>query len=491
MSPLKFRNNIKEKIMTLNLSLPGNFRYQPQELVEIFGYDYLFGPVGEVELATIETLFDIGVISRADYNLLSSDIRTLVLNISTSQVDEIERKITKHDIRAWVKLAQGICDKTLGRWIHVPLTSYDPLDTARILQFSRAYQKVLRPKIGEVGGILVSLVEKYAHTLQIGRTHGQHALPITVGFWLANILHRLIYIAMKMEECADQLVGKISGAVGAHNAQVGLGIAEKCGEISFEKRVLIKLGLKPAPISSQILPPEPLSYFLFSCTMLSGTLGQFGRDARHLMRTEIAEIGEPFEVGQVGSSTMAHKRNPINFENLEGMWLRTKNEFNKVLETLSSDHQRDLVGSSLMRDFPIIVINLTQQLNTLLKKNKAGQRFLERLTVNEAACQKNFTLSANVILAEPIYLALQMYGYLGDAHKLVNERAMPISQAKSIPLIQAIEEIAEQDPEVESVLSKIPVEFRELFNHPENYTGDAAVKALEIVQIAKDKLSRF
>ncbi|MBI4085073.1 MAG: hypothetical protein HY432_01020 [Candidatus Liptonbacteria bacterium] len=470
-----------------NLTLPGNPHYQPKSLQKIFGYDNLYVPVGEVELATLQVLGEIGVIPPETMALLRPPL--LTRGITTTQVDEVERTVTHHDIRAWVRLAQGHIPSSLARWIHVPLTSYDPLDTARALQFSRAYDEVLKPHIRDVVTIFAGLTRKFAGELQIGRTHGQHALPITVGFWLATILSRILYNVRMMKNCRNGLVGKISGAVGAYNAQVGLRIADMCGGKHFEARVLEKLGLQPAPISTQILPPEPLAYFLFSCVMLSASLAQFGRDCRHLMRSEIGEIAESFEEGQVGSSTMAHKRNPVNFENLEGMWLRTKNEFGKVLDTLISEHQRDLVGSSVMRDFPIIVVNLTQQLTTLLRKNKQGVPFLSRITVDAKACKRNFDKSAKFILAEPIYIALQMVGYPGDAHELVNRKAVPMAQALDIPLIAAVEKIAEDDHDVGAALSEMPKSFIELFNTPEKYTGSAQEKAIEIARAAEAYLA--
>ncbi len=472
-----------------NLTLPGNPRYQPKNLQDIWGYDVLYLPVGQVELASLRVLAEIGVIPKSDIDKLTPLTEQNILEILTTAVDETERKHTKHDIRAWVRLAQNKCTPELGRWLHLVLTSYDPLDTARALQFMRAHQLVLAPALERLIGIFSQLVTKYAGTVQIGRTHGQHALPITVGFWLATILSRILYNAKKVDEYAAGLVGKISGAVGAYNAQVGLGIAEKCGEVSFEERVLAKLGLKPAPISTQILPPEPLAYFLFSCVMLSAALAQLGRDCRHLMRTEIAEIGEPFEQGQVGSSTMAHKRNPINFENLEGMYIRTKNEFGKVLDTLISEHQRDLVASSVYRDFPIMVVNLVQQLNTLLRQNDQGITFLERLSVDQSNLKRNFTMSAHVILAEPLYIAIQMAGYKGDAHKLINERAVSLAQQTGGKLVDVVKHIAESDAELWSALRNIPDEVIELMYHPENYIGLAQVKAEGVIRQANNYLS--
>jgi len=477
---------MSEEIVQYNFALPGNPRYQPKGMVDIFGYDNLYVPTARVELAGLDVMAEIGAIPVEDYNLVTPEMRSAILGIRTTIVDDVERKVTRHDIRALVRLIQEILPRPLHRWVHVPFTSYDPLDTGRTMQFVRAHNEVLHPRIREVINILAVLVRKYATTLQIGRTHGQHALPITVGFWLATILGRLLYNAQCMDKFAGGLVGKISGAVGCNNAVEGLNIAKMCGEITFQNRVLGRLGLEPALISTQILPPEPLAYFLFSSEMMSATFGQFGRDGRNLMRSEIAEIGEPFEDGQVGSSTMAQKRNPIIFENLEGTWLRTKSEFGKVLDTMISDHQRDLVGSSLMRDFPIILVNLCSQLDALLRrKEKGAPAFLERLTVNEANCRRNFSMSSKVILAEPFYIALQMAGYTGDAHELINRKAIPICQRKSQSLMLTVLELANTDDELRKAVNNIPQDVFHLLEHPENYVGDASKQAIKIADMAE------
>jgi adenylosuccinate lyase len=339
-----------------NLSLPGNPRYQPKELIPIFGYDNLYKPYIEVEIATLKTLGEIGIIPASDMEILTSDVEHAWLGISTTEVDIVERTVTNHDIRALVHVMQEKVDQSLGRWLHIPLTSYDVIDTARMLQFKRAHQE-LREKTDEVIAILLEKVRTYAAIPQIGRTHGQYALPIKAGFWIATDLSRIVTAIEAANAAEEKLVGKISGAVGAKNAQVGLGITDACGNQEFEALVLKKLGLKAARISTQILPPEPLAQYLHAVLQLSAALAQFGRDGRHLMRSEIAEVREPFGAGQVGSSTMAHKRNPLNFENLEGMYIRNQAEYFKVTATMISEHQRDLVGSSVARDFPIIMVN--------------------------------------------------------------------------------------------------------------------------------------
>ena len=472
-----------------NLMMAGNPREQPRDLIPYFGYDNLMRPLGRVEIAGMDVLGDLGIISAEDYRLLTPEVRENVLVISTTEVDRVEREITKHDVRAWTMLAKERLPEPLHRWVHVPYTSYDGLDTARIYMFLGAYHFVIVPKLKRTVRLLADMADRFSGQVQIGRTHGQHALPITVGFWLSTLLSRILYNWEEVDSKAEALVAKISGAVGAYNAQVALGIEEKCGRKSFETRVLAKLGLEPARISTQILPPEPLAYFLHSMLMLTGAFAQLGRDCRQLMRTEIAEVAEEFEQGQSGSSTMAHKRNPINFEKIEGTHLKTVAEYLKVLLTLISEHQRDLVNSTVMRDFPVIPINLTVQLDTLLRENKQKVPFLQRITISPAMCERNFGLKRNVVLAEPLYIALQMAGYKGDAHKLINEQAVPRAEAENRMLVDVLRSMSEQDSELAASFDQMPKDLIEQFRFPEKYIGKAVEKTREIVAIANEQVA--
>lgn len=473
-----------------NLQLPGNPRYQPKKLQEIFSYDNLYRSVAEVEIANLRALAELAIIPREDIILLTPEVEQELLAITTTEVDKVEREITKHDIRAWVRIAQSKVDPRLGRWLHLLLTSYDVLDTARTIQFVRGHQ-VVQKLTYKLIRCLISQVRRFASTPQIGRTHGQHALPITVGFWLATFLSRVLANIQNANTAAEKLVGKISGAVGAYNAQVGLGITAVCYSDgpTFEERVLWRLGLKPALISTQILPPEPLADYLFACLKLSATFGQFGRDGRHLMRTEIGELCEPFEAGQVGSSTMAHKRNPINFENLEGTWQKNQAEFWKVMQTMVSEHQRDLTGSTVARDFPTIVVNLVLQLNTLLRPGGDNhQPFISRLAVDEESCRRNLNLQGDAILAEPIYIALQMAGFPGDAHHLVNHVALPFAREKDVCLLTATKWATSQalpSEEYEKLWHKISLNVLAMLGQPESYIGQAKEKALQVAEEAE------
>jgi adenylosuccinate lyase len=470
--------------------MPGNPRYQPKELVPYFGYDHQYVGLARVEIANLEVLAEIGVINKTIARLLTPKLKQSLLEIRASEVDEEERAITKHDVRAWVHVAQSRMPKELGRWVHVPLTSYDAIETGRIWTYRAAYREAIRPAMADVIGAMARVVRQQAQTKQIGRTHGQHALPITVGFWLAGILNRLVWCSEEMDRANDELVGKISGAVGANNATVGLGFEGKSAPKSYEQRVLEKLGLRPAPYSTQILPPERLAAWLFSVTQTTGVLGQLGRDGRSLVRTEIGELREPFRAGNVGSSTMAHKRNPITFEGLEGAWIRTKNEFGKVMDTTISEHQRDLVGSSVMRDFPILPINLMGQLNSLRRRDEAGQMWLERVSFDLPNLRRNFEQSAGLVLAEPLYIALQMAGFEGDSHRFVSDDLVTAAVENGRSLVEELIDRANIDPKLAQVVSRVPKEILELLGTPENYLGKSKDRARKACDRAENYLNQ-
>ena len=271
-----------------NLFVPGNPRYQPKDLIPYFGYDNTARFLVEVELATMDVLGELGMIPATDYALLTPEVRAAVLGITMTEVDKVERTVTKHDIRALVMLMQERMPAPLRRWVHVPLTSYDVIDTARARMFREAHTHVVLPKAKKLIELLARQVQRYAGVGQVGRTHGQHALPITVGFWLATILARVLENTQELDMRAQLLCGKIAGPVGAYNAQVGLDLFDINGK-KFEELVLGKLGLKPGPISTQLVMPERMTRYLFEASLLSAALGQFGCDGRHLMRSEIGE----------------------------------------------------------------------------------------------------------------------------------------------------------------------------------------------------------
>jgi len=463
------------------IEMPGNPRYQPKSLIPYFGYDNLAGFLVEVEWALIESLADIGIIPKEDAAILTDELKqSLIAKITTSLQDERE-DIIKHDIRALAQLIQEHMPPPLRRWIHFSATSYDVIDNARIVAYRRAFREVTFPTILELIENLSNKAEEFSAEIQIGRTHGQHALPITVGFWLVTVLNRLLNVAEGLQKRESELAGKFSGAVGASNAQVALGLDDKSLEFydqTFEELVLSKLGLKSSSISTQILPIEPLARFLHEHVLLSGALAQFARDCRHLQRPEIAEIAEEFKGRQVGSSTMPHKRNPVSLENTEGLHIIVKNEYHKVLDCLISEHNRDGTGMSVMREFPGIVVLTQYQLERINK-------VLPKLLIDRESLQRNFNLSIKLVMAEPLYLILQLFGYDGDAHELVNHTLVPRARESRRHLIDELMAMVEENMELAKIAGRISPEMMELLRSPREYTGKAQNKTLEVIKRAR------
>lgn len=477
------------------LELPGNPRYQPESLKAYFGYDNLARFQFEIEWALLRVLAKLGIVSPKAAALLTDELRQrLSKKITTTIQDAIERAITKHDIRALVMIMRTLITSIyrrtgilLTRWLHLPATSYDIIDPARIIAYKRAFWQVSFPSLLKLIASLRGKVIEFAGTVQIGRTHGQHAEPITVGFWLATILSRLIDITEHLITNEAELRGKFSGVVGAYNSQVAFKLEEKTQQTfgkTFEELVLAEVKLLPSPISTQILPPEPLARFLFEFTLLSGALGQISRDCRHLQRTELAEIVEPFGETQDGSSAMPHKRNPISWEGIEGIYTIVKNEFHKVLDVIISDHQRDATGMCVMREFPGIVVFTQHQLET-------ANRIIPKISVDKDALKRNFDMSRHLILSEAVYVALIVAGYEGDAHSLVNHTLVPLAQKSRRYLIDELILLAEEKPELKPVIEKIPDDLINLLRTPENYTGKAKEKALEIAEKAEQFLKKY
>lgn len=469
----------------LSLEMPGNHRYQPKSMQEFFGYDNSAGYQIEAEWALLESLADIEIIPPEEAILLTEGLKEYLLrNITTSKQDDYEKRVTKHNIRALVHLMQENMPgrfEPLRKWVHFTATSYDIIETARIIAFKEAFRKATFPALLSFIKILSDKAEEFASERQIGRTHGQHALPITVGFWLATVLDRIVDSAEGIYSAEQGLVAKFSGAVGAYNAQSVFSLDQKAQELfktTFEDMVLSKLGLRSGTISTQILSPNPLARFLFEYNLLSAAFGQLERDCRHLQRTEIGEVREEFGAMQVGSSTMAQNRNPISFESAEDQWPMVRISFLGVLDCLVSDHQRILVESYEARNFPAIVVLCQEQIERM-------NRTFPKITIDRSALSRNFGLSEKLIMAEPIYLALQLYGYKGDAHNFVNHTLVPRASESGNDLMTEFIIISSENKEIEEVLSRIPEEIQNALCEPQNCIGKAETKTMEVVEKAR------
>lgn len=411
----------------------------------------------------------------ADYEICSRKV-ALAIEAAAGKVTAedvyAEEMVTRHDIKALINCIKKLAGPEAAAYVHFGATSYDIVATANALQMRAVVNELIVPRLKDLMQTLLELTERYTGTVQIGRTHGQHAVPITFGFALSEYVSRLGESMLAVESLAAELRGKFSGAVGAYNA-LSMFVDDPR---EFETALLAKLGLMPAPFSTQIVPPESMVRLVDELTILAGIMANLGHDMRHLQRSEIVEVRERFEPGQTGSSTMAHKRNPWNFENVVSMSKQVIAQSVNANLNLTSEHQRDLTDSASSRFYVIVpacIAEMTKRLN----------RVMGKLEIDPVAMQRNLELSGGAIAAEPLYLLLAKYG-LADAHELAKELAQ-VALDQHEPLFEHIRD------------HKIAGEYWRRFSKKEQdiimyphtyYTGIAATKAKDIARYWKRAL---
>jgi adenylosuccinate lyase len=348
--------------------------------------------------------------------------------------------------------------------VHFGATSYDIISTALALQYKDATQKLIIPRLKKLVATLVGLSEKYANTIQVGRTHGQHAVPITFGFALAQFVSRLAENIEALQDLSNNLPAKFSGATGSYNA-LSTFVEDP---LKFEADVLAKVGLKPSEASTQIAPAESLIRLFDEMTISAGIMSNLGHDMRNLQRSEIAEVREKFEEGQTGSSTMAHKRNPWNFENVASLNKQVLAQNLNAQLNISSEHQRDLTDSASSRFYPVLVgcvAEMARRLNTVMTK----------IEVDEENMKRNLEMSGGAIAAEPAYLLLAKSG-VADAHEKIKELAIKAQDNK-----QTLAEVIQN--ELADFWSGLTPKQQQVIAEPEKYyIGKAAEKTKAIIE---------
>ena len=389
---------------------------------------------------------------------IAGEIEKACRQVTPEQVYAEEDRI-KHNIRALANCIRNKVSDDAKPFVHFTATSYDIIATADALRYKEFTSNVLLPELLKLESTLISLALREKETLQIGRTHGQHAEPITFGFAIAQYVSRLGASILKIKKSANNLRGKMAGAVGAYNAS-SLFFENP---LKFEEGVLAELGLKPSPISTQIVEAEFLVDYVSSVITAFGILANLADDMRHLQRNEIGEVGEFFEAAQVGSSTMPQKRNPINFENVKSMWKEFMPRMITIYMDQISEHQRDLTNSASMRFIPEILAGFYASVIRL-------NRIMSGLVVDKANMKKNFELNKNLIVAEPLYVLLAANGH-PDAHEYSREMTIR-AQLEKKPLIALVK----KDKSIQSYFKKFNKKQMEIINNPEKYTGIAAKK---------------
>ena len=401
----------------------------------------------------------------------AEQIRKACKEIHPEEVYEEEEK-TRHNIRALVNVMQRYVDEEVAPYIHLSATSEDITGTAGALRMRDGFYKVVIPKAVELMEVLLDITDREAGTVQIGRTHGQHAVPITVGYLFSGYADRFGERLLKLSEAVKDLKGKMSGAVGAYNASSLLFNDPR----KFEEDVLARLNLKPARFSSQIIEPEYILDLIHAVVSAFGVLAQVSDDMRNLQRSEIGEFGERFEKGQVGSSTMPHKRNPWNFEHVKSMWKEfTPRILTRYYDQIS-EHQRDLTNSASSRFIVEIVTAFTLSIDRLTKQ-------LKKIVVDYQKLNENLSLSGDMFLAEPLYILLASKG-VKNAHELVKEITQR-AEKEGLSIFDLIRE----DSNFNKIVSLDA--WKNLEKNPANYTGKSKERAQEISKIWKHKIAEI
>jgi adenylosuccinate lyase len=443
---------------------PLDARYYDAEVARYLSERSRIAYQAYVEAALAHALADYGVCSQK----IATTIEAAAAKVTAEEVYEAE-KTTKHDIKAVGDAIKLHAPSAAHPYVHFGATSYDIICTASALQLKSVMQAVVLPRLHTLLQTLVGMTETYAETVQIGRTHGQHAVPITFGYAMAIYVSRLGESVERLERLSDELYGKFSGAVGSYNA-LSVFIDDP---VAFERKLLGHLGLTPAPHSTQIVPAENTVRLLDELSLVAGIMANLGHDMRHLQRTEIAEVRERFEPGQTGSSTMAHKRNPWNFENVVSMWKQVTAQTVNARLNLASEHQRDLTDSASSRFYAVIpasVASMAERLN----------RIMQKLEVDEAHMQRNLGLTEGAIAAEPLYLLLAKHG-----HTTAHEKSKALAHA-ALEQNKSLAEVAATDKEAKPYWAKFTAQEKRIITSPETYyTGLSAQKARAIAQTWK------
>jgi adenylosuccinate lyase len=337
----------------------------------------------DVEIAVCEGLEHFGAIPAGTTDKIRAGAK-----FDLSRIAELERE-TRHDVMAFVKNVQEHLGEE-GRFVHYGITSYDVVDTALSLLLRDSADIILRRAEG-LTEVIRRRAREHKDTLQIGRTHGIHAEPITFGFKLAGWLDEMNHNLERLRAAREMVaVGKVSGAVGTH-ANI---------DPRVEEYVCKSLGLGVAPVSTQIISRDRHAQLVTTLAILAASLERFATEVRNLQRTEILEVQEYFAEGQKGSSAMPHKRNPWNSETVSGLARVVRGNVVPMLESVTTWHERDLANSSVER---IILPDTCTLVDWMLWK---FTDILDRLIVYPENMRRNLEKMGGLVCSEQVMLAL-------------------------------------------------------------------------------------
>ncbi len=357
----------------------------------------------EVELAALDAWAEVGAVPAE----AAAEARALAAAPSPERVAEIEER-TQHDLAAFVDaVAEGLGPS--GRWFHYGLTSSDVLDTATALQVREAGALVLEG-VDRAQSAVIRRAEEHRDTVMAGRTHGVHAEPITFGAKLAGWAFELERDRARLAAALEGMrVGKLAGAVGTYGG----------GDPEVERLACERLGLAPEAVATQVVPRDRYADLLSALALSASSLDRFATEIRHLARTELREVQEPFRSGQKGSSAMPHKRNPVVAERLSGLARVVRAAAAVGLENVALWHERDISHSSAER---VVLPDAFLALDYMLDR---FAWLVDGLVVDAERMRRNLDASHGLVFSQRVLLALVASGLPRDeAYRLVQRNAL-------------------------------------------------------------------
>ena len=406
-------------------------RYSLPEIKKIWTEENKFDKWLEIEIAVCEALAEVGEIPQKDVEKIKENA-----SFTVERIKEIEQE-TRHDILAFLTaVSESLGEES--KYIHLGLTSSDIKDTARALQMKEAVELILA-SLKDLKETLKKQAIKYKKQIMIGRTHGVHAEPVTLGLKFANWFSEINRSIKRTENLLEQVsVGKISGAVGTF-----ANINPKVEEIACQS-----LGIKAAAISSQILQRDRHADYLATLGIIASSLDKFATEIRNLQRTDILEVEELFTSGQKGSSAMPHKKNPIVCERISGLSRVVKSNVQTGFDNVNLWHERDLTHSSPER---IVLPDSSILVYYMLEKFRA---VADNLKVHADNMKDNLNKTRGLIFSQKVMLELVDKGLLrDDAYEIVQRNAMQAWDEK-----QEFKDLLLADEQLREYLSKEEIE---------------------------------
>ncbi len=409
-------------------------RYSRKEISDIWKLENKFKIWLDIEIAACEANAQLGIIPQEDLKSIKEKARFTV-----ARIEEIENQV-HHDVIAFLTCVSEYVGPS-SRYIHYGLTSSDIVDTALSIQMKQAGEIILND-INQLLAILKKLALNYKQTPCMGRSHGVHAEPTTFGTKMALYYHEFLRNRKRIQDAIDDIAyGKLSGAVGTFSNI----------DPQVETIVCEKLGLKPDPISTQIIQRDRHAYYMSAIAICAGTLDKLATEIRHLQRTEVREVEEPFQKGQKGSSAMPHKRNPVLCERVSGLSRVIKSNMMVALDNMTLWHERDISHSSAER---IILPDSTIALDYLLAKMIF---ILDNLHVYPDAMMKTIEKTGGLFYSQALLLKLVEKGYTREeAYAIVQDIAMNVWHNGG-----SLKELSLNDTRINTKLS--PEEIEEIF----------------------------